>query len=305
MRIWRVQWAYGMGIGEPSTHKDEETAKAEVAYWLEDWLLKMLRGSADFNEEMGQHLDYVADARATEAEIRRWLSNGDVWAANDLWHDFLDRWEGTWTYPMWVKLGMVIVDTREAEPLRKRRTLPPTIPGEPPPYFQYDPGEGAILGPGEAIADPKFMEELKKMRQIEPPPGAPGGSSGPSMGAFKVWQVTETDTRGTLHPSTYRDEELAAAHVARNLRFFAMQIDHAFRIWERQAASGLIKADRDFFDRLSDAVAVMGIDLDLEFLDYKRVWSAYATWKDFEKKYGAGIVPPIWERVGTVEVIEH
>jgi hypothetical protein len=305
MKVWRIQWAYGMGIGAPSTHKDEESAKAETAYWLSDWLLKMLKGSADFNEELGQHLAYVADARATMDEIRRQLSNGEVWAANDFWHDFLDRWEGTWTFPMWVKLGMVIVDTREAEPLRKRRTMEPT---ETPPYFQYDPGEGAVLGPGEFFADPKVVDEFKKMRQIEPPPGAPGGppQGGPTMGALKIWEVKESDFRGAeLHPSTYTDEEMAARHVARNLVWIINMVQEAIPMWRRQAETGMIQADPDFFDRAFDAVMLAGMDLDLQFFDYKRIWDAYATWKDFEKKYGAGIVPPVWKRIGTVEVKER
>lgn len=297
MRVWRIQWAYGMGIGCPTTHKDEESAKAEVAYWIRDWLLKMLKGSADFNEELGQHLDYVTDARSTTEEIRRLLSNAEVWASNDLWHDFLDRWEGTWTYPMWVKLGMVIVDTREVEPLRKRRTMAPT---ETPPYLQYDLGEGAVLGPGEFFSDPKVVDELKRMREIEPPPGAPGS---PEMGAgLKVWEVHETDPRGTMHPSVYTDEELAARHVARNLVWIVNMVQESLDEWREEAENGMIEADPDFFVRAFDAVMITGMDLDLQFFDFKRIWSAYETWKDFEKKHGAGIVPPVWERIGTVEV---
>lgn len=282
MRVWRVQFAYGLKVYCPTVQQGETRAKAEVVRWFDDYLIPALKASVRINEDLRQHLEYVADGKATIEELLRRIANGDTWGAYDLWHDFLDRHEGTWSYPMWVKLGTVLVDTREDEPARKMRLMPAT---DVPPITRYDPGEGLVMGPGEFWGDPKIMEIMKRYGA----PPSPGAPPPPTMGARNVWEVQYAEGGTAQHPSTYTDEERAKEQVAGLLVWIINKVQRA--IPEMQEAG----ADPDFLREAFDAVMLTGIDLDV-----RDVWSAYETWRKFEDQHGARIDPPVGFAFGTV-----
>lgn len=134
MKIYRVQYAYAREVGCPSIHKDEESALAEVAYLLGEWLMKNLSFKVRGHERWAEEPEFRTDATAILQEIPELVARGETWAAYDRWQDFYEKYEFAFGMPLYVQIGTVIVDTREIEPLRKRKTLPSP---EVPPMVEY------------------------------------------------------------------------------------------------------------------------------------------------------------------------
>lgn len=134
MKIYRVQYAYAREVGCASVHKDEESAQSEVAYLLGQWLMKNLTFKIREQERWGKRPEFTAAARAVAEQIAGLLAQGAVWQAYDLWQDFYDHFEMVFDVPLFVQIGTVIVDTREIEPLRKKRTIEA---GEVPPMVEH------------------------------------------------------------------------------------------------------------------------------------------------------------------------
>lgn len=134
LKFYKVQYAYSAEVGSPNLHRDEEVAKSEVVHLLGTWLMKnvdsywrtlVLRGD--------DHPEFVEAAKALVPEIRGLIGEGRVWEAYDRWHDFYDRFENEFNYPLFVVIGTVIVETTDPHgpvprrPLMKRSKVPPMV----------------------------------------------------------------------------------------------------------------------------------------------------------------------------------
>jgi len=124
MKLWKVQYAYAVEIGLPAVHRNEESAKGEVAYLLGNWLMKNLASVVRNEERMSEHAEFVMDGKAVANQIIGLLNAGQVWEAYDVWQEFYDKYEFEYGNPLFVTMGTVIVDTNQAEgPTRRGRPM--------------------------------------------------------------------------------------------------------------------------------------------------------------------------------------
>jgi hypothetical protein len=269
--------------------RNEEVAKTMVHAILTELLLPQLRNSVAFNENLGQYPQWVADGKAADAGITEAIRAGDVWAAYNMWHQLEAQHAETWTYPIWVKLGTVIVETRDAGPSIQIPIMPP----EQMPIARFDPGEGAVVAEKEFFSDPNVANAFKKLKDIpgsEPP--AP-----PTMGAvFRRWKISYADFGGQWHPSVHMSEEPLLAELVEWLHVILKNISGNIQIF-------VLRGQHPEFTR--DAMQTMDrISRSIEAGD---PWDAYHALKEFEERwpFGAreGQTPaafPLWMQIGTV-----
>jgi hypothetical protein len=290
VKLWRVQLAHGMEISLPSVHRQEGPAKEEVAHILQSFLLPNARRSAKFNQELGQQEEWVADVAAYNAEIQRLLAEGDVWAAYDKWHELEERHNNTWTYPIWVKLGTVIVETREFPGPTRR--IPIMKRTEEPPITMYDPGEGAVFGESEFFEEPGVADAFKKLRQ---PPPEQAGPPGPEMGAeFRRWRIQYADFGGSWHPSVHVHEEPLLSELTAWLWIIIQHMG-------TQLHTMTFVHPRGRHEHFADMTEAM--KLITEHLQKSEVWEAYRVLKEFEGQVSSDLGEfPLWMSIGTVIV---
>ena len=291
MKLWRVQLAHGMEISLPSVHRQEEPAKQEVAHILQSFLLPNARRSAKFNAELGQYSEWVADVAAYNAEIQRLIAEGDVWGAYDKWHELEEKHEHTWTYPIWVKLGTVIVETREFPGPARR--IPIMKRTEEPPFTMYDPGEGAVFGESEFFEEPGVADAFKKLRQPPPEETQPPG---PEMGApaMRRWTIQYADFGGSWHPSIHVHEEPLLGELEAWLRIIMQHM-------ETQIRTEGFAHPRGRGEFIAEMARVMGVIS--EHLQKSDIWRAYGEFKEFEGRVaGERAEFPLWMSIGTVIV---
>lgn len=124
MKLWKVQYAYAVEIGLPAVHRNEDSAKGEVAYLLGNWLIKNLASVVRNEDRMGEHAEFVMDGKAVANQIIGLLNAGQVWEAYDVWQEFYDKYEFEYGNPLFVTMGTVIVETNQAEgPMRRGRPM--------------------------------------------------------------------------------------------------------------------------------------------------------------------------------------
>lgn len=290
MKLWRVQLAHGMEISLPSVHRQEEIAKQEVTNILQSFLLPNARRSAKFNGELGQYPEWVADVAAYNAEIQRLLAEGDVWAAYDKWHELEEKHANTWTYPIWVKLGTVIVETREFPgPTRRIPIMQRTAE---PPITQYDPGEGAVFGESEFFEEPGVADAFKKLRQ---PPPEQTNPPGPEMGAvMRRWTIQYADFGGSWHPSVHVHEEPLLSELSAWLLIIAQHMGTQLHTMTFVHPRGR----REHFLEMTQAMKKIS-----EHLQKDEVWEAYRAFKEFEGMMSSERGEfPLWMSIGTVIV---
>lgn len=290
MKLWRVQLAHGMEISLPSVHRQEASAQAEVVHYLQSMLLPLARRSAKFNAELNQYPEWVADVAAYNAEIQRLIAEGDVWGAYDKWHELEERHANTWTYPIWVKIGTVIVETREFPgPTHKIPIMKRT---EQPPFTMYDPGEGAVFGESEFFGEPGVTDAFKRLQQ---PPPEQAGPPGPEMGAeMRRWKIQYADFGGSWHPSVHVHEEPLLNELEAWLRIIAQHMETQIRT----EAFAHPRGRREFVSEMARVLGVIS-----EHLGKSDVWKAYGAFKEFEGRIESERAEfPLWMSIGTVIV---
>lgn len=289
IRLWTVQWAYGMGVGAPEIYRDPEVAKERVAGILTDFLLPMLDKSVEFNKSLDQNLDYVADGEATSKAIKDALKRDEIWEAYDLHHDFLTRYDDRWTFPAWVKLGTVIVDTRDMDgPRNRKRTLPLT---DIPPIAQYDPGEGLVVAPGEDVGE-DMMKLIERMR-LESQSKPPYEMEGYNLGAFNPYKVQWAYSKDIGVPSVHRTEEMAKGEVTHLLgNWIIKNLDSYWRqiLSRRGGHPEFVQSAQLLVPQVKDLIARGDI------------WRAYELWQEFYDRYEFEFGFPLFVAIGTVLV---
>jgi hypothetical protein len=287
MRTWTVQWAYGMGVGHPEIYRDPEVAKERVAGIITDFLLPTLEKSVEFNKALDQNLDYAADGEKTAAAIKDALSRDEVWEAYDLHHDFLSRYDDRWTFPAWVKLATVIVDTRDMDgPRNRKRTIPLT---DTPPIMQYDPGEGLVMGPGEDVGE-DMMKLIERMR-LEAQARPPFEMEGYNLGAFNPYKVQWAYSKDIGVPAIHRNEDLAKAEVTHLLGNWIMKnLDSYWRqiVSRRGGHEEFVNSAKLLVPQVQGLIAQGDI------------WRAYELWQEFYDTYEFEFGFPLFVAIGTV-----
>lgn len=134
LQFYKVQYAYSKEIGSPSLHKSEQMAKGEAAHLLGNWIMKNLDSYWRMLTLRGEkHPEFIEAAKVFVPEILGLLEQGLVWEAYNRWHDFYDRFENEFGFPLFVAIGTVLVETRDPKgpvprrPIMRRSKVPPMI----------------------------------------------------------------------------------------------------------------------------------------------------------------------------------
>lgn len=179
MRVWKVQYAYGEEVGNPSVHRSEDAAKGETAHLLGNWIMKNLASHVRNLQRMNEHPEFVMDGKAVVNQVIELLNAGDVWGAYDVWQEFYDKYENELGMPLYVVIGTVIVETSQQEgPMRRGRRQLPT--GGRPPKEQYQNPDRPLISAWREELEidmvirqlvnrlvPKLQAEGKQMRKDE------------------------------------------------------------------------------------------------------------------------------------------
>lgn len=180
--FWRVQTAWSQGIHPTFMGLEEHLAERDVARLLGSWIVKnLVQVSQHYSGGRG-HADYGIQASMAAAGIASLLNHGNVWEAYDMWHQFLDKFEGEFDFPTWLVTGTVIVEAPEGHgpQVRKRfikeedfpEEMPPSIGfrGQCPPTLGADPEEAAeeVIDPqlNLLMQHPAFIEVLNRAQQL-------------------------------------------------------------------------------------------------------------------------------------------
>lgn len=336
MKVYRIQKVGAEHVGCATVHKDEASAKAETASILEAFVLSNLNAMVRHNARWGTRQEFVQAGVELLGQARALLSGKPkrVWEVYDLWQEFYDRFETEFGPPLFMVLGTVNVDTREAEPLQKRRLFPAT--GTPP--FESVRGPSQLLeaaelevysivlrierlvlerakATGEEMPSAEFrrkagevVKELEKAARGEDLPWETQaamveealkkrfGLSGPAM---RIWRVIYMDILCLAREggciNSYTDEELAKEHTASLLRTVAGRLEDQAR-----AARSLGRAHAYVADVGETAPLVRAA------LEEGNVWGAYEIWNAFETRHPMGPEPqlgyPLHTQIGTVRV---
>lgn len=219
MKIYKVQYGYAQDISSPSIHRNEEMAKGEVAYLLGQWLMKNLDSYWRMLEMRGpgEHAEFSQAAQVLVPEIMQLLAQGDVWTAYERWHDFYDRFENEFDFPLFVGIGTVIVETTDPHgPTPRRRLLKK---GDVPPMIEHLPEGGRVrYGMREEHEAVAALEDIMRAAARE---------------AEKVGlKVTTDDFNKALNAVT---EELAKQFAGRE------ESPEAMRDFYRRAKEGVLR----------------------------------------------------------------
>lgn len=134
MPLYKVQYGYAKEINSPSIHKNESMASREVAHLLGNWIMKNLDSYWRTLTLRGEsHPEFTEAAKALVPEVLGLLEQGFVWEAYNRWHDFYDRFENEFRFPLFIAIGTVLVEVRDPKkrmlrrPLMQRSTVPPFV----------------------------------------------------------------------------------------------------------------------------------------------------------------------------------
>lgn len=335
MKVYRVQLVGAQHVACPTVYKDEKAAQAETAMILKGFVLQNLNAMVRHNARWNTRPEFVQAGTAFLVQAQEMLAQGRTWEAYDAWQDFYDAHEMDFGPPLWMVLGSVNVDTREAEPLRKRRLFEATPA---PPYesvqepteimeaaelevisiikkVQRLVQEKTLRETGREITSAEFKRQardvVKEIEQAAQGAELPWESQATMVedalkkrfglsGTMRVWKVTYLDILCLIQGgggcvNSYTDEELAKEHTASLLRTVVGRLDDQAR-----TASDLGRAPQFVLE------ARQSIPLVRAALEESDVWRAYTIWREFEERHPFGPEPqlgyPLHTQIGSLRV---
>lgn len=344
MKVYRVQFAYGAHIACPTVHKDEAPAKKETAFLLDNWLMRNVGAIARHHARKGDHPAFARDGALLVQQVRALLAEGRIWEAYDLFQDFHDRYEFEFENPLYMVVGTVVVDTREAEPYRKRRAMP--VPPMPPYALDPEALPPWMINPEEFEVVSVLRNVIERFRERLIAEGRTITFGEFRRQASEVVQKLLEETEGREDLTIEQQVEMAEQALKRRFglsgparegrRIFRVSYrDLTCLVGQEECASvytdeDLAKAHvadllRTLAKRLEEQawaarelarapqyVADAGVTAPLvrSQLDKANVWEAYRLWMDFESRYPLGPEPelgvPLHMQIGgvLVEVVE-
>lgn len=124
MKRYKVQAAYGERIYDPVIHSNESAASDEVAYLLGTWLRRNWEQIISMEiDEAHNHPEFMNSLVYLLENVPQLISAGKIWDAFDLYEDFYVRFENEFGYPLFVKMGTVIVEGSKKTGLKNRVEL--------------------------------------------------------------------------------------------------------------------------------------------------------------------------------------
>lgn len=108
---YKIQKLSQNGISCIISHTNEDLAKREVKSWLEPIIAKVEHESNDLSA-MGFHRypDFLEDVESTVFHVNGALQMDDIWRAYETWRRFVDKWDGKFQLPLWVRWGDIRVE---------------------------------------------------------------------------------------------------------------------------------------------------------------------------------------------------
>lgn len=110
---WRVVRVMDFTSFSASVHAKEEDAKIDVGRHL-GALLEQLRVDLPRYATVWGYPKafpgFVEDAEEVVEVGGSLLATGDVWGAYDVWHEFMNKWDGPLSIPLWAQIGTVVVE---------------------------------------------------------------------------------------------------------------------------------------------------------------------------------------------------
>src|ERR1041385_5368055 len=110
---WRVVRVMDFTSFSASVHAKEEDAKLDVGRHL-GALLEQLRVDLPRYATVWNYPrvfpGFVEDATEVVEVAGSLLAADDVWGAYDVWHEFMNKWDGPLSIPLWAQIGTVVVE---------------------------------------------------------------------------------------------------------------------------------------------------------------------------------------------------
>ncbi len=123
MKRYKVQAAYGERIYSPASHGEAKAAQ-EVSYLLGTWLRRNWEQILSMEmDEAHNHPEFMNSLVYLLQNVPALIAQGKVWDAYDLYEDFYVRFENEFGYPLYVKMGTVIVEGSKKTGLKNRVPL--------------------------------------------------------------------------------------------------------------------------------------------------------------------------------------
>lgn len=161
MKRYKVQWAFGDGVGQPNIYTQEDQARDEVAYLLGSWIQRHLANHVQMIEQgvtRPGSAEFEQAAKYMAEELPRLIGEDKVWEAYNLWEDFYGRFEKEFGYPLLVAIGTVIVQGSPETKLSNRFPLLPVTEETPADKARREGHKLVTINPLMMLVDRVVME---------------------------------------------------------------------------------------------------------------------------------------------------
>jgi len=336
---WRVVRVMDFTSFSASVHAKEEHAKLDVGRHL-GALLEQLRVDLPKYATIWHYPrvfpGFVEDATEVVEVAGSLLVTDDVWGAYDVWHEFMNKWDGPLSIPLWAQIGTVVVEgpgptVRAAwvPDTMKNRFTKPLVAQRP----SKVPREEFLEGMAQAVTQTIDLVVDKVAQDIE----AGGGRADRAQLHREAATVMVHFLERLKQPGLPFDVSQILGELASELgvglrgrfgfppssprlsgaqtRWKVVQRDFAGRnttsvhVQEEDAKNDvegalrrIIKALKEETDRNAPGSRMDVVDDVSGLLRTGDIWGAYARWREFEDDVDEAGLTPAWQVTGSVRV---